>query len=313
MNFLQFNVQRLMGVPFEDMGLAFKGGGGKQKTNSTETPHQQAQYDTLLGKADEWLNNGGFDKNYGGVEGFDPVAGFTQGQKDALGNMGQLGQGLQGIYGSDGLQSLKDSLGQYDPSKTGLNAAMGAANERAIFDYQTQVAPELRQGATQAGQFGSSRAGIAEGLAQDRLSQNITNQNSQMAYQDQQAWNQNRTNTLNNLSAISKGLGSGNAMEYDAGALQQGQDQREILGQLEKWGYENNIAMNDLQAYKQLISGNMGGTTNSTSKGGGGDQGGGVMSTIGTVGGGILGGMFGGPAGAMAGASVGGSIGGAIG
>ena len=313
MNFLQFNTMRVMGVPVEDMGKLFKGGGGKQKSSSVEKPHQQAQYDKLLGQADQWLANGGFDKSYGGQDGFDPVANFTQGQKDALGNMGQLGQGLQGVYGSDGMQSLKDSLGKYDPSKTGLNDAMGAANERAIFDYQTQVAPELRQGATQAGQFGSSRAGIAEGLAQDRLSQNITNQNAQMAYQDQQAWNQNRTNTLNNLSTISKGLGSGNAMEYDAGALQQGQDQREILGQLEAWAYENNVPMNDLQAYKQLISGNMGGTTNSTSKGGGGDSGGGVMSTIGTVGGGILGGMFGGPAGAMAGASVGGAVGGAIG
>lgn len=313
MNFLQFNVMRLMGIPHEDMGLRFKGGGGKQKTSSKEKPHQQAQYDKLLGAADNWLANGGFDKNYGGQEGFDPVADFTQGQKDALGNMGQLGQGLQGIYGSDGMQSLQDALGKYDPSKTGLNDAMGAANERAIFDYQTQVAPQIRHGAQGAGQYGSSRHGIAEGLGADRLSQNIVNQNAQMAYQDQQAWNKNRTNTLNKLSAISKGLGSGNAMEYDAGALQQGQDQREILGQLEAWAYENNVPMNDLQAYKQLISGNMGGTTNSTSKGGGGYSGGGVMSTIGTVGGGILGGMFGGPAGAMAGASVGGAVGGAIG
>lgn len=312
MNFLTFNTYRLMGVPAEDMGLRFKGGGGKQKTSSEETPHQQAQYDNLLGKADSWLANGGFDKNYGGSEGFNPVAGFTQQQKDALGAMGGLGGNLQGIYSADGVTSLQDALGKYDPSKTGLNDAMGAANERAIFDFQTQVDPQLRQGATQAGQFGSSRHGIAEGLAQDRLSQNITNSNAQMAYQDQQAWNQNRTNTLNNLSAITKGLNSGNATQYDAGAIQQGQDQAEIKGQLEKWAYENNVDVNDLQAYKNLISGNMGGTTNSTSKGGG-EQGGGIMSTIGTVGGGIVGGMFGGPAGAMIGSQLGGAVGGQIG
>lgn len=312
MNFLQFNVQRLMGVPYEDMGLAFKGGGGKQKTNTTETPHQQAQYDKLLQDADAWRESGGFDKNYGGVEGFDPIAGFTDEQKQALQGMQGTGGALSELYNGAGMQSLEDSLGKYDPSKTGIQDAIGAANERTMFDYQTQVAPELRQGAQGAGQFGSSRHGIAEGLAQDRLSQNMTNQSTQMAYQDQQAWNQNRQNTLNNLGAISQGLGSGNAMQYQAGSLEQQQQQKEILGQLEKWGYENNISMNDMQAYKNLISGNMGGTSNSESKGGG-EQGGGIMSTVGTVGGGILGGIYGGPMGAQMGAAAGGAIGGAMG
>lgn len=309
MKFLQFNVNRLMGVPVEDMGLVFKG--GSEKTSSTETPYQQAQYNNLLQKADAWQENGGFDKNYGGVAGFDPTANFTSNQTNALGQMTSTGQGLQGLYNSGGMQSLEDALGRYDPEKTGLNNVLAANNERSIFDYQTQVAPQIRQGAQEAGQFGGSRHGIAEGLAQDRLSQNMTAANAQLAYQDQQAWNTNRTNTLNNLSAISTGLNSGNAMEYDAGALQQKQDQAEITGALEKWAYENNVDANDLQSYKSLISGNMGGTN--VSKGPAGAGGGGAQgAAIGTAAGAALGSIVPG-VGTMVGAMIGGAIGGAAG
>lgn len=310
MNFLQFNTMRVMGVPIEDMGLRFKGS-EKQKSESVEKPHQQAQYDKLLADADAWKAGGGFDKNYGGSADFNPVAGFTGEQKGALGAMTDTGTNLSELYNGDGMQSLTDSLGKYDPKKTGISDAIGAANERTMFDFQTQVAPELRQGAQGAGQFGSSRHGIAEGLAQDRLSQNMTNQSTQMAYQDQQSWNNNRQNTLNNLSNISKGLNSGNALQYDAGAMQQGQNQAETKGQLEKWAYENNVDVNDLQAYKNLISGNMGGTTKGESTAP--SSGGGIMSTVGTVGGAVVGGMFGGPAGAMLGSQLGGAVGGAVG
>lgn len=312
MNFLQFNTRRVMGIPVDIMGLVFKGD-SKQKTSSTstETPYQQAQYDKLLADADAWKESGGFDKNYGGVAGYDPIADFTQEQQNALGGMYGTGSQLSEVYNGSGMQALTDSLGTYDPSKTGINDAIGAANQRTIFDYQTQVAPQIRQGAQGAGQFGSSRHGIAEGLAQDQLSQNMTNQATQMAYNDQQSWNNNRNQTLANLSNISTGLGSGNAMQYQAGSLQQAQDQKEILGDLEKWGYENNVSMNDLQAYKNLISGNMGGTTNSESTAP--SSGGGIMSTVGTVGGAVVGGMFGGPAGAMLGSQLGGAVGGAVG
>lgn len=310
MNFLQFNTRRVMGVPVEIMGLVFKGD-SKQESESTETPHQQAQYDKLLAAADAWKDGGGFDKNYGGSAGFDPIADFTNEQQGALQGMYGTGSQLSEIYNGSGMKALTDSLGAYDPAKTGINDAIGAANQRTIFDYQTQVAPQIRQGAQGAGQFGSSRHGIAEGLAQDQLSQNMTNQATQMAYNDQQSWNNNRNQTLANLSNISTGLGSGNAMQYQAGSLQQAQDQKEIMGELEKWGYENNVSMNDLQAYKNLISGNMGGTTNSESTAP--SSGGGIMSTVGMVGGAILGSMVAPGIGTAMGASLGGAVGGQMG
>lgn len=318
MNFLSFNTQRLMGVPFEDMGMLFKGGSEKQKTESNSTsvstPHQQAQYDKLLSGADKWVADGGFDKNYGGSADFDPVANLNQGQLGSLGNQSQLGQNLSSIYNGSGTDALKDVLGTYDPSKTGLNDALAASNERMNFDYNTQVAPSIRQGAQGAGQFGSSRHGIAEGLGLDRLSQNQAAAGAQMAFQDQQNWNNNRNAALQNLSGITSGLNSGNITDYNANAKLQSQEQSEKQGQLEAWAYKNNVSLNDLAAYQQLISGDMGGvnTTKTTSTSTAPKTGGGALQTIGTVGGAVLGGMFGGPAGAMAGSAAGGAIGGAM-
>lgn len=311
MNFLQFNVQRLLGVPFEDMGMYFKGGSKKQTSSTTSKPHQQGQYNDLLEGADSWREGGGFDKEYGGSSDFDPVADFTPEQLEAIKGMGSGGRDLQELLGGAGMQGLADSLGTYDPSKTGLNASLDNMYERSNFDFDTNQAGQVRQGATGAGQFGSSRHGIAEGLARDRLSQNQTATASQMAMQDQQSWNTQRQNTLNNLSGIAKGLNAGNTQLYDSGALQQGQTQAEIGGDLQKWAYENNVELNDLLAYKNLITGDMGGKNVTT--GTGGASGGGWGSALGSMGGAALGGYFGGSGGAGVGAGVGGNVGGLLG
>lgn len=314
MNFIFFNLKALQAGGPEDIGKVFKGGGsGKTKTDmTTTTTHKQDKnYDQLLGGASDWLSSGGFDKNYGGVEGFDPVADLNQGQLDSLGNQSSTGKGLQDILGTSGMQGLQDMLGQYDPSKTGLNAALGAANERMNFDFGTQVMPGVRQGASEAGQFGSSRHGIAEGLALDRLSQNQANVGAQMAMQDQQSWNAQRASAMNNLQGISQGLNAGNIIDYNANAKLQSQEQSEKQGALEKWAYDNNVDVNTLDAYKQLVSGDMGGTqrqqgwTKAPSTGGGGG------SAIGSIAGGIAGSFFG-PAGTALGSAAGGAIGGAM-
>ena len=283
--------------------------GGKSKSTSSTTHKQDPQYNTLLSGSDKWLNSGGFDKNYGGSADFDPVAGFTGGQASGVAGMQQTGANLSDIYNGLGSDSITRYLGAYDPSKTGLNDAMSAAAEQATFDFETGQMGNIRQGAIDAGQFGSSRAGIAEGLARGRLAQGIAANNAQMAYQDQQNYNQNQLNALGNLSAITKGLASGSGLEYDAGALEQQQQQKEIQGQLDKWAYENNVDANTLLAYKQLISGDMGGTTTSKTKGGGGS---GLGSALGSIGGFALGNMIAPGVGGMVGMQAGGGLGAGI-
>lgn len=307
MNFQRFNQLLRMGVNPQVADLESSlWKGDKQKSESTSTPYQQKDYDNLLSKSNDWLSGGGFDKNYGGQEGFDPVANLNAGQQSGLAGSQTVGQNAQGLYNQQGLQSLSNYFGSYNPSKTGLNDAIAASNNQLDWNYNTQVNPQIRQGATNSGQFGSTRHGVAEGIAQSQLSQQKVNAASTMAFQDQQAYNQNQLGVLNNLSQITKGLNSGNGLQYDAGTLQQGQDQQEINGQLQRWAYENNVSLNDLLAYKSLISGDMGGVTKSEGTGGGGSS---ALGTIATVGGAVVGGIYGGPAGAAAGASVGGAVG----
>lgn len=283
--------------------------GGSSKSTSTTKHTQDKQYKTLLGKSDQWLNSGGFDQSYGGSDTFDPVANFTGGQASGVASMQQTGANLSDIYNGLGSDSITRYLGAYDPQKTGLNDAMSAAAEQATFDFETGQMGNIRQGAIDAGQFGSSRAGIAEGLARGRLAQGIAANNAQMAYQDQQAYNQNQLNALGNLSAITKGLASGSGLQYDAGALEQQQQQKEIQGQLDKWAYENNVDANTLLAYKQLISGDMGGKTTTKSSGGGGS---GLGSALGAVGGFALGNMIAPGVGGMVGMQAGSGLGAGI-
>lgn len=284
-------------------------GGSKSTSTSTSKPYQQKQYSTLLGEADKWLQGGGFDKTYAG--GMDTAADLTEAQKSGIAGMTATGATLADIYNGLGTSSISDYLGEYDPSKTGLTDAMAAAAEQAQFDFETGQMGNIRQGATDAGQYGSSRAGIAEGLARGRLAQGIAANNAQMAYQDQQAYNQNRLAALNNLTAITKGLASGSGLQYDAGALEQQQQQKEIQAALDKWAYENNIDANTLMAYKEMISGDMGGTTSTTSKtsGGGGS---GIGSALGSIGGFALGNMIAPGMGGMVGAQAGGQLGAGI-
>ena len=276
MNYSRFLHARLGGATLEaamESQVFWKDKGGKQTSTTTSTPMQDAQYKNLLGKSDSWLNGGGFDKNYGGSADFDPIADFTGSQTSGIQGMQNTGANLSDIYNGVGIDSIGNFLGGYDPEKTGLNKAMAAANEQSQFDFETGQMGNIRQGATDAGQFGSTRAGIAEGLARGRLAQGQNATNAQMAYQDQQAYNNNQLNALSNLTSITKGLSSGSGLEYDAGALDQNQQQKEIAGELEKWGYANNVNLNDLLAYKQLISGDMGGTSTSVSKTSGGGNG----------------------------------------
>ena len=292
----------------------FKGDGGqKQTTNQTQTstPFQQEQYKNLTGAADAWLASGGYDKTYAG--GMDTVANMTPEQQQALANQVGLSGQLGSIFGTQGTAALTDYLGAYDPTKTGLSAAIDAANARSNYNFETQVNPQIRQGAQGAGQYGSSRHGIAEGLARGQLADSQQQTAAQLAFQDQQNFNSNRTNILNNLGGIAAGLNAPNDLRYQSGQLQQTQNQNEIQGLLDKWAYENNVDVNTLNAYKSLISGDMGGTTvtNATTKTSGGGGAGG-WGALGSIGGALLG-SFLGPMGTATGSQLGSMVGNQIG
>lgn len=240
-------------------------GGGKQESKQTIPQFQQDEMKKLYARA----GNIQFDDFYGGSNDFDPVAGMTGEQDAALGAITGSGTGLQSIYNTQGVGALQSALGPYDPNNTGLTGAIDSVNNRMNWDFDTNVAGSIRQGAQDSGQYGSTRHGIAEGIARSQLSQQKMDAANSLAFQDQQNFNNQRNAMLQNLGQVTSGMTSGAGAVYDAGTLRQKQQQAEIQGQLEKWAYENNVPAEELKLYMQAVQGTQsaGGTT--TTSGGG--------------------------------------------
>lgn len=248
----------------EQAHLCWKGGG--ESSSEVKIPKfQQNAMKDLYSQA----KNTKFDEFYGGSDGFNPVADLTPEQQAALGSIADTGSGLQGIYNTQGASALQAGLGTYDPSKTGLTGAIDASNNRLDWNYNTQVAPQVRQGAQESGQFGSTRHGVAEGIALSNMGQQKMDAANSLAFQDQQNFTNQRNQLLQNLGGITSGMTSGAGAVYDAGALQQKQNQAEIVGQLEKWAYENNVPAEELKLYMAAVQGTpMAGSSTTTSGGG---------------------------------------------
>ena len=141
--------------------------------------------------------------------------------------------------------------GQVD--QTALNNAMTASAESATQNFQRNVLPSIQQNFTMSGGGSGSRQGIAEGLAMGDLNSQIARTNAQLAYEAEQ-------NNINRQMAGAQGMnnlmaGYQNLDQYQAGRA--------------------NSYLQSLQAYRDMISGNFGGTesttgtTTGTAKGGG--------------------------------------------
>lgn len=82
-----------------------------------------------------------------------------------------------------------------------------------------------------------------------------------MRLQDMQAWQQNQQNAMSNLGSITQGL------EYGVGGEQRAEQAR-LDDLFAKWEYESGVSLQELAAYKNLVSGDMGGTSKGKAKGG---------------------------------------------
>lgn len=156
---------------------------------------------------------------------------------------------MQDILGAS--QNMYLEMMNSNVDRNAVNNAMNAAAQSATTNFQRNVLPGIQQTASQAGAGAGSRGAIAEGLAMGDLNAQIAQTNAQLAYEAEQ-------NNIQRRMAGAQGLGnlmSGyqNLSEYQAGRA--------------------NSYMQSMLAYKDLISGNMGGEelskTTGTAAGGG--------------------------------------------
>lgn len=146
------------------MGGVFGGGGGGGST-TTVTQSLSPEQQQLLGQAtpifSAFLQNPPQLFPGSSIAGFNPLqqagqAGAVQAAAGPATELAQTGQGLQNFLSGPVL---------YPETNPALAAATQAAIRPIAQQFTQSVLPNIRSGFQNAGQYGSSRQGIAEGLA----------------------------------------------------------------------------------------------------------------------------------------------------
>ncbi|QEG09200.1 hypothetical protein CPT_Phriendly_048 [Vibrio phage Phriendly] len=150
---------------------------------------------------------------------------------------------MQDILGAS--QNMYLEMMNSNVDQNAVNNAMNAAATSATTNFQRNVLPGIQQTANQAGAGAGSRSAIAEGLAMGDLNSQIAQTNAQLAYEAEQNNIQRRMAGVQGLGNLMSGYQ--NLSEYQAGRA--------------------NSYMQSMLAYKDLISGNMGGEETSSTTG----------------------------------------------
>ena len=167
----------------------------------------------------------------------------------------RTGMTAPGYYGfGPQAQSLKflQQSAPYVQSNPYLQSAMMAANIPAIQQFQEAIMPSIGDAFSQNGVTGSSRQGIAEGIAARGLAQTIANNNAQMASQGY----------TQGLNAMMQGLNMGqgdyqNALsrQLTAGQIGSSDYENALNRQLNAYNIGSNSDLNAAKAQLALLSG----------------------------------------------------------
>ena len=235
--------------------------------------------------------------NPGQINALNALQGFTPGSAasmSALGNqfMGGAGTAINtaaNIAGGAAPQAnmmTMDQLNQYQPM---IKQMVDASTRQGMRTYNEQFNPQLNAAAAGSGNLGSSRAAIAQGIAQRGIaenaqnvganavsnlfnqgnSMNMANANLSLNNQGQQL---SAANMLGGMAQTGAGLQAqadslreaGLQTNLNAGTAFQDMDQAQINAEMDRYNYDQNADMNFLANYINLVNGNYGTTQNQT-------------------------------------------------
>lgn len=233
-------------------------GGSKNTTTTTKQELDPAMQKLLLGDSGLYKSAGdlyaqGGSQYYPG----ETYAGMNDIQLDAL--TSQLnalkspdaiaGAGAYKKAGEYGMNPMDSTIGRYDLGKTSeidlskfmapvaqvsgrtedtnnpyLKSAVDSAATRLTDNFNSSVMPQLRGGAQEAGQYGSSRHGIAEGIASKGLAQTVGDMSADMyskSYEGAQERNTASANAAlqaNSAAAMNRENNIFSALKFNADA-----------------------------------------------------------------------------------------------
>ena len=261
-------------LPMLGAGLgAASSGGGSQTTTTTPWSEQQPYLQDLFQRAQQYSQGPAFPD-------FQTYAGFTEPQIQAQqGLLGYAGGGLQNLIGQtqQGLAGMLSAT----PNMDVWGPAMQEAARIPTRTYQETILPSIRSGAQAAGQYGSSRQGIAEGIAGRGLTEALASQQTGLAQMAaSEALNQRMAGMGMAGQIANLGMSPYNIMGQ-VGGQQQAMEQQGINQALQQFY----APLQQLQNYQGLVTGNYGGTQTTPYQG---------NPLLGGLAGMYLGGMFGG-------------------
>lgn len=232
------------------------------------------------------------------IAGFDPSQ--VAGQEGALGSAGVQTSLARGGADTSNYWMSPDAL---DITKNpGLAGNIEAATRPIEQQLTESTLPAIRDSAEKSGNFGSSRQGIAEGLASGRASQAIGDATSGLV---SKAYDTNVNAQLKALGLLPSTVGTqttGDLTTSNVGDVRQGMSQA-LLGQdVSNFNYDQLAPYLQSKDIMSLLTGLPGGTTQTTSSG---PQKNPLTSALGgAAAGASLGSMFG-PVGTAGGAGLG--------
>ena len=231
------------------------------------------------------------------IQALNALQGFAPGSVNAMNNIGQQFAGgaapamnaamsVAGAAAPQANMMTMDQLNQYQPM---INQMVDASTRQGMRTYNEQFNPQLNAAAAASGNLGSSRAGIAQGIAQRGIAENAQNvgaqamnnlfnqgNNMNLANANLQlntmGQNLNAANSLANMAQTGAGLQAqadalteaGLQTNLNAGTAFQDMNQANIDADIQKYNYDQNKDMNFLANYINLVNGNYGTTQNQT-------------------------------------------------
>ena len=149
-------------------------GGGDENTTTTQAPWsgQSPYLQDLFAQAQQWANQPGPRTGRSLQLGQEGAQAYEAGAAPAGAIAASAAQGQQFLASGDVLSP---------ESNPALQQYIDLANQATTRGFRQGVLPSLRGQAVQVGNVGSSRAGIAEGLASQGLTQQIAQQTAGLA------------------------------------------------------------------------------------------------------------------------------------
>jgi hypothetical protein len=255
---------------YTDQTTTSKGGGSSESKSKSESERrekhkQDAYYDQLLGQANN-LYKQGMPKYYGGST----VAGFTGAGLEAQNQAANWTTGgAQDMMGNQNRMYQQMMSGRVNTGAGSPYGDMAAAYTQQATDSAKQMMGNVRGGQVMSGQAGGSSRG-------DMLNnQVITDTNQQLsnnlAGMYNNAYNQAQNTQANALgqygSIMSMPLQMSQALANQVGNPQQQLNQNLMNSAKARYDYNSMNPYRNIQMFKNLISGGMGGQVNTNTEG----------------------------------------------